>query len=127
MAARGRSAADAVLVAALASGATQREAAEQAGVSERTVRRRLDDDDFRSAVEEARREMVAQAVAHLSGTATDAAKTLRALLKARSEHARLGAARAVLDYLRQHRAEVEVEERIAELERRAREIEEQHL
>lgn len=123
MTARGRSSADSLLIAALASGATQREAADRAGVSERTVRRRLSDPEFCAAVEHARREMVAQAVAHLSGTATEAARTLRALLRARSEHARLGAARAVLDYLRQHRESVEIEQRLRELEAMAAEVE----
>ncbi len=53
MAARGRKNADVELVAALASGSTVREAAQSAGVAERTVYRRLEDAEFRSRVQEA--------------------------------------------------------------------------
>jgi hypothetical protein len=42
------------LILALAAGATVREAAEQAGIGERTAHRRLADADFRRAVSEAR-------------------------------------------------------------------------
>jgi hypothetical protein len=53
-----RSSADAVIVAALAAGSTQIEAAQKAGVSESTVYRRMQDDAFRAEVDSVRREML---------------------------------------------------------------------
>ena len=43
------------LITALASGTTVREAAKLAGVTERTVNRRLEDAEFRARVQEARK------------------------------------------------------------------------
>jgi len=57
------------LILALAAGATVREAAEQAGISERTAHRRLADADFRRAVDEARGRMFDAALGRLAGLA----------------------------------------------------------
>ena len=53
MANRGRKSADSVLIVALAAGRTVGEAAEEAGVSPRTVHRRLDDPEFRQQLSKA--------------------------------------------------------------------------
>ena len=82
MAARGRSGSDSALIAALAGGATHEAAAQQAGVGERTVRRRLEDPDFARRVDEARAALLEQAMAQLSRAATGAATTLVMLLEA---------------------------------------------
>jgi AcrR family transcriptional regulator len=113
---RGRSNADAALLAALASGATVRDAAKSAGVAERTVYRRLDDPEFRRRVDSTRAEMVSQAVARLSAAATEAVDTLRDLLSSDMDFARLGAARAILEIGIRLREHGELAERIATLE-----------
>jgi hypothetical protein len=64
------------LILALAAGATVPEAAEQAGVGERTGHRRLADADFRRAVSEARDRMFDAALGRLAGLASKAAETL---------------------------------------------------
>ena len=66
-----------MLIAALAAGVTYDAAAAQAGVSERTVRRRLDDPEFCRQVNDARHEVVARAVAQLSAASTEAVEALR--------------------------------------------------
>jgi hypothetical protein len=106
-----------VLVAALAGGAVALEAAEAAGVSERTVRRRLADAAFVDRVEAARVEVVDNAVARVSASALAAVDTLRALMTPDvSPSVRLGAAKAILEYGIRLRAESELSERLAAIE-----------
>jgi hypothetical protein len=107
MTVRGRSGGDAVLVAALA-----------AGVSERTVRRRLDEPVFKRQVDDARAEMLAQATARLTGAALEAVEALRALLGSDLNFARLGAARAILEVGAKYREQLDLAERVAALEER---------
>ena len=106
---------DSALIAALAGGATIRDAAAVAGVSESTVHRRLDDPDFRRRVADARAEMLSRAVSQLADASTEAVATLRALLDAEAETVRLGSARAILELGAKLR-ESELERRIAALE-----------
>src|SRR5205814_8324927 len=89
-----------------------------AGVSERTVRRRLDDPAFRRLVDEARAEMLTQATAQLTGAAVAAVETLRGLLGSELGFARLGAARAILDIGCRYREQLAWAARIAALEER---------
>ena len=112
----GRRKGDSGLVAALAGGATVRDAARSAGVSERTAHRRLEDAAFARRVAEARAELIAQAVGTLADASTVAASTLRGLLKAESESVRLGAARSILELAVKLRESEELERRIAALE-----------
>ena len=117
MAGGDRSGADGTLVAALAGGKTVQDAAASAGVAERTVYRRLDEPAFRTQVDKARRELIAQAVARLSASATDAADTLKALLgKDTPPAVRLGAARSILDVGLRLREHENLAERVAALE-----------
>lgn len=117
MAGGSRKNADTALVAALAGGATVEAAAKLAGVSERTVYRRLENAGFRRQVAEARAAMIERATAKLAEASTEAAATLRALLDASSPPAvRLGAARAILELGTRLREAEELEKRIAELE-----------
>ena len=78
----GRSAArDEVLVAALATGATQTEAARMAGMSERTVRRRLDEPAFADRVAAERRAVATRTAARITALASrDAVAVLRELM-----------------------------------------------
>jgi hypothetical protein len=110
--------ADSTLIAALASGATVEDAARTSGVSETTVYRRLREADFRQRVTDVRGEMVSRAVARLSATSTLASDTLRALLAARSETVRLGAARSILELGAKLRESEELAARVSALEER---------
>ncbi len=119
MAENGRRKGDAALLLALASGETVREAARLAGIGERTATRRLADADFRRRVAELRGEMVSRAVGRLADGSTEAVAALRKLLDAGTPPAvRLGAARAILELGTKLRESVELEQRLADLERR---------
>jgi hypothetical protein len=113
---RGRRNADDNLAAALAAGRTLREAAEAVGVSERTATRRAAEPGFRRRVTELRAAMVQGALGRLSDAMAEAADTLRRLLRAKRESARLGAARAIYEIGCKLRETVDLEERIAALE-----------
>jgi hypothetical protein len=118
MAASGRKNADAALLASLAGGATVRKAAARAGVSERTAYRRLREEAFRRRVAQARGDMVSRAVGKLADASARAVDTLRGLLSASSETARLGAARSILELGARLREAGELEERLRHLEER---------
>jgi hypothetical protein len=115
---RGRRNADEALLAALAAGKTSAEAADMAGVSPRTIARRLTDPAFRQRLAELRGEMVSRASGRMADSMTEAADTLRALLQAEAESTRLGAARSILELGNKLRDAVELEERLAALEKR---------
>jgi hypothetical protein len=94
-----RKSCDEGLLIALAAGASPAAAAQQASVSESTVRRRLRDPAFRQQVEEARAKMVSDAVGRLACMAVLAADTLHGLLQSGTERVRLGAARSALELM----------------------------
>jgi transposase len=112
------------LILALAAGASVREAAEQAGIGERTAYRRLADADFRRAVSEARGRMFDAARGRLAGLASKAAETLERLMESEKPAVALGAAKAVLEVGPRLRKSTEVEEGISRLEDEAEEINE---
>ena len=112
----GRRKGDNALVAALAGGATVRDAAQSAGVSERTAHRRLEDPAFARRVTDARSEMLSRAVGTLARTSTAAATALALLLRAESETVRLGAARSILELAAKFHETEQLEHRIAQLE-----------
>jgi hypothetical protein len=117
MARRGRRNADDQLLLALACGALVEAAAHKAGVSLRTAHRRLADPDFQRRLQELRADMVQRTAGMLTAAASEAVKTLLALLKeAISAATRLGAARAILELGVKIRETVELQERIAALE-----------
>ena len=106
-----------VLVAALAAGATQIEAATAAGVSERTVRRRLEGVDFAGRVAEERATLVTRTAARLGGLTGAAVEALTDLLAPGvPEAVRLRAALGVLESARIWRAAVELEDRLGAVE-----------
>jgi uncharacterized membrane protein YccC len=93
---------DDALIIALASGSSYPAAAQKAEVALRTVYRRMEDETFRRRVEEARNDLVSQAVGRLSAIADCACQTLADLLDPESEasdQVRLSAARVALDSL----------------------------
>ncbi|HEV3338903.1 MAG TPA: hypothetical protein VG125_01060 [Pirellulales bacterium] len=104
------------LILALAAGATVREAAEQAGVGERTAHRRLADADFRRAVSEARGRMFDAARGRLAGLASKAAETLQRLMESDKPTVALAAAKAVSELGPRLRESTEFEERLCRLE-----------
>ena len=112
----GRRKGDSGLVAALAAGATVRDAAQSAGVSERTAHRRLEEAAFARRVATARSEMLSRAVGTLAHASTAAATALALLLKADSETVRLGAARSILELAAKLHETEQLEQRIAQLE-----------
>ena len=118
LAGRGRRKADWLIAVALAGGATIVEAADVAGVGQRTVYRRLVDPGFQDLVRQIRRQALDRAVGRLATSTTSAAQTLVELLGAASETVRLGAARAILDLGVTTPDVVDADTRITELENR---------
>jgi hypothetical protein len=114
---------DAALLTALAAGATVRDAARRARLSERTAHRRLADPAFRQRVTAARAGMVERALGQLAEGSTEAVGTLRKLLKAKADTVKLGAARTILEVGNKLRESVELQQRIAALEQRLEERE----
>lgn len=114
-------AADRTLIAALAAGATQAAAATAAGMSERTVRRRLTDPIFAARVSAERTDLVATVTGRLIGAATAAVQTLEDVLAAkgtgvRQLSVRTRAAAVILAETRTWSAAQDLEDRIARLE-----------
>lgn len=117
MAAPDRQDADSLLAAALAAGHNQRDAGKLARVSERTVRRRLENEEFRRQVADMRRELVDGATGRLAQAMSGAVEVLVTLAEsAQSEAARVSAARAVVEFGMRLREAEEFERRLAELE-----------
>jgi len=117
MAHQGRKKADHHLVMALACGATVEHAARQAGVSESTVYRRLQDPAFYKQVDDARADTVKRFMSMLSAANLEAVKTLVELLKSSVANAtRLGAARSIIELGGKLREQVDFEERLRTVE-----------
>ncbi len=116
MASSGRKNADDLLAVTLAAGKTVGESAQAAGVSPRTVDRRLQDPEFRKRLSRLRGEMVSRALGKLTDTTAAAADALKCLLSADSETVRLGAAKAILELGLKIRESVELEDRLRALE-----------
>ncbi len=93
-----RGGADAVLIAALASGRSYQEAAEAAGCSKSTVARRMATDGFRADVSAAREEYIEMLRGRLLQAQPTAVSVLAEIMtRARSDADRILAARALLD------------------------------
>ena len=105
-------------LAALLVSPTISEAANSCGLHERTVRRYLEEPEFRAAYLEARRAAVSQVTAQLQAAGGETVEALRDVMgdKAAPASARVSAARAVLE-LSYRGLEVEdLERRLAALE-----------
>ena len=110
---------NAELVLALACGATPESAAQKAGLSLRTVYRRLAQPLFREQVHQVRTEMVRRAAGLFTAAGMASLKTFTTLQEsASSEAVRLGAARAIIELGCKLRETVELTERLAALEAR---------
>jgi len=101
----------------LAAGSTYAEAAAAAGVSERTIKRRMTDGRFRNDVAAVRADMVRRTSGALTDASVMAVGTLIALLDvAVPPSTRLGAAKAILDAEATYREAGALEERLQLLE-----------
>lgn len=112
----GRRDCDEILAAALAAGATTRQAARTANVSVRTVARRQADAAFRKDVARLRAAMVDRTVGRTAAAGSAAVGTLVRMLSASAEPVRVTAARVLLDAGLRYREHVELAERVAALE-----------
>lgn len=119
--ARGKKNGDERLIALLAGGKSVQASAQLAETSERTIRRRMADPTFRQRLNQARAEVLDRALAHLAMGSSEASITLRRLLRKGGEKTRLLAAKAILEIGTKVRESVEMEQRIADLERRLKE------
>ncbi len=118
-----RRSADMLLVSALAAGLSQPAAARHAGVSERTVRRRLEDAEFAANVDQARAAVVERTSAQLLGATEQAVAALRDLVESAPPAVRVRAALGLLTTAAAWRESGETERRLAALEAAA---EQQH-
>ena len=115
----GRRSADDLLMLALACGATLENAARQAGISESTVRRRIQDPEFQRKITTLRWDMVQRAVGMVTAAMAESVKTLIVLQKESvPSSSRLGAARTMLEIGLKLREQHDLEQRLAELEER---------
>lgn len=113
---------DEAVLAALAAGHTNVEAAKIARLSAKTVQRRLNDPLFRAELDELKLQVVQQTAAGLGDAATSAVFTLKKLLASRDEWVQLRSASTILDVAVKYREALELSERVAQLEERAREV-----
>jgi hypothetical protein len=112
----GREEADEALAAALAAGKNFTQAGKVVGVCQRTVRRRLDEPEFRALVNRLKSELVESAVALLGKSMNAAASELAKLLKkSKDEKIRLAAAREILNTGLKARQVEEIERQLADL------------
>jgi hypothetical protein len=117
MSKRGRHNADAMLILALACGATVEMAAQKAGVSAATVYRRLNEPAFQQLLREARADMVQRTSGALTAMGLEAVRALAELLKpATQPSVRLGAVRIALDSGLKLREVADLEQRLIALE-----------
>ena len=108
---------DDALALGLARGLSVRAAAKLSGYSERHAHRRHADSAFKLRVWALRTRLVEQATGLLTAGNCEAARTLRNLLKDESSSIQLAAAKALLELGSKMRDSLELEHRIAELER----------
>lgn len=116
MAAGGRQNADSALIAALTTGATIKEAAKDAKVSERTAYRRLEDPGFKAQLSAARDLLIGETVGRLVAATSSAVDTLQELLADERSTVRLGAARSIIEQALRIREASELAERVTRLE-----------
>jgi transcriptional regulator with XRE-family HTH domain len=100
----------------LATGSTQREAAEASGVEPITITRWLRKAGFRQRISQLQSDIVKEALGKLVASTTSAAETLARLLGSKDERVSLEAARSVLTHFLKVREQTEMTERIDELE-----------
>ncbi|MEU9758892.1 hypothetical protein [Streptomyces sp. NPDC047985] len=103
-------------VVALARGNTAEQAAREAGVSGRTIRRWMEEAEFGREVTATRTELLQLAVGQLAAASTKAVATLVDALDNEKGQARVQAARVLLDAVLALRESLDLEQRLAALE-----------
>ncbi len=117
MAQRYRRKADDKLLMAFACGATVESAARQAGVSESTAHRRLEDPEFRQQLQALRADLIQRTAGALTAASTESVRTLLELQKPSAPPGvRLGAARSILEIGIKLREAADLEARLSALE-----------
>lgn len=111
-----RAGTDALIVASLAAGGSYPTAASRAGVSERTVRRRLAEPEFASRVDGERSAFVERTAAQLLGGTDEAVAALRDLVRTGPPAVRVRAALGLLSAAASWRETSDVEARLGALE-----------
>jgi hypothetical protein len=107
---------DSILATAISSGASTAEAAEKAGVSQRTAQRRIADPAFQQQVAQLRSKLMSRALDKMAENMTRAADAIARLIDAENPAISLRAARSILTLsLRLHDA-LDLHERITALE-----------
>ncbi len=102
---------------ALLAGESNAEVAKLAGMSERTLRRRLADPGVKREIRDAREWQInGPVVGGLAGAAPKAVRALVELLDCGNETVRVAAARAILDGLLKYREHGDLSARLAEIE-----------
>jgi hypothetical protein len=112
-----REAQDGVILDALARGLPYREAGEMAGVSARTVRRRMSEEDFAQEVRSRRSERVSALTGQLVTGSEQAVGTLVECLAAEKQADRIRASSALLHYSERYRAQSDLQAEMAEIRR----------
>lgn len=111
--------ADPIILATLVCGATAEQAGAKAGVSARTVRRRLRSPAFRRKLNRLRTELQMRTADQLSAAGTEAVRTmLRLMNPSAPPNTQLGAARSVVELGMKSREHVDLCVRLSELEQR---------
>jgi hypothetical protein len=122
---RRRSHTDPILIAVLANGGSRKEAATRAGVSKRTVERRLKDDEFVAKLEAAQAKTVNEIAIWLRSTAPEAVQKMHELMYSAPPSVQLSAARSLMTmHLKYHELYV-LERRLDALEEDVRRSHEQ--
>jgi hypothetical protein len=107
------------LLLALACGASVEVAARTLDISESTVRRRLREKGFGARLTQMRSDMAVRVADTLTAASTEGARTMVELMKpAYPPAVRLGASRAVVELSMRARESADLQNRMAELERR---------
>lgn len=107
---------DSLLIVGLAAGRPLVDVAAEAGISTRTVQRRMAKPEFQRKVSDLRGQMMQDLSGRLSQISGIAMERLQSLLEADSENVRLGAARSILDQTLRVREAVDFEGRLKEVE-----------
>jgi hypothetical protein len=107
---------DSKLAVALACGESTVDAANQVGVSDRTVRRKMADPEFRRQVAELRAELMSRALDRIANSMTRAAEVLDKLLDSDKDFVQLRAARSLLVLGQRLRDSVDLNDRMRQVE-----------
>ena len=112
-----------IVLAALVTGNTIKGAAKITGVNEKTIRRWLSDPDFSGEIAQARADVTKDIIHGLIAKAETAISTLDSIMTAEkvSAHAKVQAARCILEFAMRAIETTEIIERIEKLENHAQE------